>query len=395
MRRFLERFLTPIGLAALLLFALQSRSDAISGSCTTYRTWNTGDTLTAPDLTTSFQQVATTNDNGACLAGHSPDVATMQTATDPYASATESLATSNDGELERIRFILQRMNGATSWYKENQFSGERAGRLTFVSTTQVKFCPFNGNLFRIPSTGKLYQIPSACTTAANTNVYVGGVAAQNLAASTVYWMYLFDLSGALTADFWAASTHAVDATTGIEIRTGDNTRVLIGMVRTNGASQFENDATNSGQSSIQGVLSYFNRRSIGQSTNLSANRTRNAATMAELNSEIRNTFLVWADESVNVATGGVVLVGNASTFASTQVELDGTTDPPQSWSYMFHPTAGQGVSQNVVFTYTGLSEGGHYFTVFGACSAGTCTWQGGTPAVGATYPYSLSIQTRG
>src|SRR5438105_9204857 len=64
---------------------------------------------------------------------------------------------------------------------------QAVGRLSFVSSTSIKFCPFNGNQIIFPSASTSVQtIPSACTTAANTSVFIDAVSGQNLAASTTY-----------------------------------------------------------------------------------------------------------------------------------------------------------------------------------------------------------------
>jgi hypothetical protein len=116
------------------------------------------------------------------------------------------------------------------------------GQLSYVSTTALQFVPYKGDLIKI--NGLLYHIPAGGIAGlANTNVYVGGVAGQNLAGSTVYYVYCFNNAGTLTADFWtaAAGPHSPSATVGnagVEIRTGDDTRTLIGMVYTGGTPTF-------------------------------------------------------------------------------------------------------------------------------------------------------------
>src|SRR5438874_1855744 len=68
------------------------------------------------------------------------------------------------------------------------------GRLVYVSTTALSYLPFNGDLIKI--SGVLYQIPSGGIVGlANTGVYIDGVAAQNLAASTLYYVYAFNNRG--------------------------------------------------------------------------------------------------------------------------------------------------------------------------------------------------------
>jgi hypothetical protein len=84
-------------------------------------------------------------------------------------------------------------------------------------------------------------VPSAGVTISN----------AGLAASTVYYVYARMSGGAMALEL---STTGHTPTNGVETKTGDTTRTLVGMVRTNASSQFVDDATNIC------VLSFFNRR---------------------------------------------------------------------------------------------------------------------------------------
>lgn len=90
------------------------------GNCSVFRSWNTGDSVNAGDLNSSFTQAAVTNFTWACLDDYSGTIAQMQSATDPYASKTESLATTGAGELERLRYALREALGWTQWYTHTE-----------------------------------------------------------------------------------------------------------------------------------------------------------------------------------------------------------------------------------------------------------------------------------
>ena len=47
----------------------------------------------------------------ACIDGISDTLAGMQTTTTPYTAGAESLATSGAGELQRLRYVLERVLG--------------------------------------------------------------------------------------------------------------------------------------------------------------------------------------------------------------------------------------------------------------------------------------------
>ena len=89
------------------------------GNCSVYRSWITGDSLTAGDLNSSFTSAAVTNDTQVCTDGISDTVAGMRTSTNPFGSNTESLATSGAGELERLRYTIANALGWAYWYSND------------------------------------------------------------------------------------------------------------------------------------------------------------------------------------------------------------------------------------------------------------------------------------
>jgi hypothetical protein len=159
------------------------------------------------------------------------------------------------------------------------------GRLKYVSAAQITFAPYNGDIVKIA--GALYAIPSAGVTAANTSVYVNGTASQNLAASTLYYVYLFNNSGTLTVNF-STTGHATDTTAGnvgTEIESGNNAYSLIGMVYTNASSQFGGAAL---------VASWFNRQGKAFTGSVTNNTTTSTTKVAFGTSVL--SILCWADE---------------------------------------------------------------------------------------------------
>ena len=90
------------------------------GNCSVFRSWNTGDTVTAGDLNSSFTTAAVTNSTPQCLDDYSATVSQMQSTVDPYASGTESQATSTAGEIERLRFMFKQIFGLSQWYRHDQ-----------------------------------------------------------------------------------------------------------------------------------------------------------------------------------------------------------------------------------------------------------------------------------
>lgn len=138
MKRFGVGVLIGLLLASLFSAPWMYQAWAV-GNCSVFRTWNTGDSVTAGDLNSSFTTAAVTNSTPQCLDDYSATVSQMQATTDPYASGTESQATSTAGELERLRFMFKQIFGLTNWYRHDQaptfsFSHMNASALHLGST---------------------------------------------------------------------------------------------------------------------------------------------------------------------------------------------------------------------------------------------------------------------
>ena len=240
-----------------------------------------------------------------------------------------------------------------------------AGRFSYVSATAVKFAPFSGD--NICINGVIHKIPSAgIAGGANTGVYVNGVAGQNLAAATLYYVYAFQLAGVLTMDF-STTGHSQSSTAGnvgTEIKTGDDTRTLIGMVYTNASSQFVNTAA------FRGVASYFNRvpRSLlgGGGTS-----STSSTSPVELSTSQRVEFVAWADDMIRADISGSVYNTTAFSACVTKVGLDGTTSTGSSQTISASAVVNSPVSP--IFQ-NNVTEGYHYLTQVGSVTANTGNW---------------------
>jgi hypothetical protein len=243
------------------------------------------------------------------------------------------------------------------------------GFLSFSSATLLKFAPFKGDLIKI--NGAIYSIPAAGITGlGNTGVFVEGVAAQNLAASTIYFVYAFNNAGTITADFCSTATpHATSTTAGnvgVEIKSGDDTRSLIGMCRTNAIAQF----TDSNISRL--VRSWFNRSQRDLSRSFTAVRTTTSTTFVELNPEIRCEAVTWADDVVTASILGYSY--SSYGFTTTGIGWDGVLTDGNHASVNYGSNGGPiGVVENKA-----LTEGYHYFTLMGSTTASGTSQFGNT-----------------
>jgi hypothetical protein len=152
----------------------------------------------------------------------------------------------------------------------------------------------------------------------------------------------------------STTTHATDATTGVEIKSGDSTRTLVGMVYCDSvANQFTNT------SAKRYVRTWFNDLGITGLAFFSANRTITNTSTAEVNTEIRNNFLVWNGETVLLSCSGTAQI-NSSNIQNTQLNFNGTV-------------VDSGIANgsnlelgfSLAFNQTGATEGLNYATLNG------------------------------
>src|SRR6516225_9055569 len=201
-----------------------------------------------------------------------------------------------------------------------------AGRMVLASATQIKFAPFYGTTVKI--SGVLYTIPAA---------------------------------GVLAVDF-STTGRALDAD-GTMIKTGDATRSLVGMVRTNASSQFEDTSVH------RGVASWFNRLMRQQSgTSVAAAVITGTGSWTEPSTGARIDGVYWSDDAILVT--GVGLEGQNDTTGQLTygaIGIDGV-------GAIVCESAAQ-LSPNLVWVATStqpvVGEGYHFFTPAALVSGGT------------------------
>lgn len=243
-----------------------------------------------------------------------------------------------------------------------------AGRLTFVSATALKFAPFKGNKIQI--NGALYTIPNAGIAGlTTTSAFLNGIGSSSLAGNILYYVYAFNNSGTVTADFRTdGNGHITDTTggnEGVEVRcstgtTPDPTRTLIGIIRTNAASQFANSNT-------QRLLrSWFNQVSVPFSNSLSGQTTTVSTTGVEISAAIRCEMVVWATDVITASLlGSMQNSGVQKSYAS--IGWDGAITSA-AYNSVCGGVAGIATPLGVVESKS-LSEGYHYVTHMGSTDA--------------------------
>lgn len=222
-------------------------------------------------------------------------------------------------------------------------------RLVRQDATHLKLVPYNGNMIKIA--GNMYPIPAAGITLAN----------GTFAAGTFYYIYALQTGGVVSLEN-STTGHSTDSTAGnvgVEIKTGDNTRSLVGAVLVDGAASFFDSDTN------RWTLSWLNRQPKRLRNQFTAARSTTSATFVEINSEIRCNFLAWADDLPSFTATGQVSGSTTNTTAAA-ISVDGVAPSGTVNS----------IGPNIVAFSTNwaqpVSEGaGHYATLFGGTSSGT------------------------
>jgi hypothetical protein len=269
---------------------------------------------------------------------------------------------------------LQGATGATGTVTGVKVPAPQCGHLFAQTGTLISFQPYAGELIRIQ--GVDYSIPSGGIGGNNTGCYIDG-SIGNLAASTVYYVYVFNNAGTPTIEF-STTAPAWDTTPGnigVLCKSTTNTRSLIGMVKTTASGQF----TDSGLSRL--VLSYFNRRPRYAVASLGNNSTT-STTPAQLASGYVE-FLTWNDEEVHAwVSGQLQCSGN---YGHIFIGLDGPSNFGGAQLYTttaVNVSGGAGGSINVMpgaemttgqAAYNwGAWPGGsyHYLLCMGAADAG-------------------------
>jgi hypothetical protein len=234
-----------------------------------------------------------------------------------------------------------------------------AGRLVTASSIQIQFLPINGDYIKI--NGIIYNVPSGGINAANTGVYINGVVG-NLAASTTYRVYVFNNAGVLTIDF-STTGQAISTTpgnVGVVIKSGDDTRSLVGMIRTNSSSQFVDGGTQ------RFTLSWFNQ--LDKLFNLGiGNSSTTSSTLVPIVASAFGEMLSWAAQSSYMRMEGQC--GMTGTYGQVGVQVDSSTwigNPTYIYQTTFNvPTSTGG--------WATLSEGYHTYTGVHAAASGSGT----------------------
>lgn len=193
------------------------------------------------------------------------------------------------------------------------------GRLNYTDTNTVTYVPYNGNVIKIA--GSLYTIPSAGIAGTRTNCYINGTAGQTLSANTTYYVYAFNNSGTPTLDF-STTGHSTDTSThnsGVECKSGDNSRTLVGMVYPYSNAFIDDNR--------RLVLSWFNRQQKVIYVNGGGNFSTTSVSMTLVTPANFGTYvpimLNWADMPTNMTYA--CQTGTSGSYSLNAIFYDNST----------------------------------------------------------------------
>jgi len=196
--------------------------------------------------------------------------------------------------------------------------------------------------------GVAYAIPSAGVSLAPTSLSVG----------TTYNIYAYMNAGTMTLEA-STTAHATDSATGIEIKSGDATRTLVGMARPIAGPAWAD--TNAQRF----VISWFNRRPINCGPLVFGSDTANAggSSYTEILSSARSEFLMWSGDASVFRFEGSVYSNVQHAVTSTALALDGAVGESYNAAQHYQVSALMPVCVTLD-VQSSVAEGYHYVTPF-------------------------------
>jgi hypothetical protein len=261
-----------------------------------------------------------------------------------------------------------------------QCGGSNCANSTGSAT--LNYCPYKGNVKTTASQGN-YVIPSACLSATLTSMYVGGVGSTSVAASTLYYIYLWNTSGTWVLDAETGG-HATDSPTGIEIKSGDNTKTLLGIIHTDANKHVMTGGDTHVAGDTNTVATWDNRIPTNTQCGFTAQRQVSSSSLTEVNSENRCLFMSWGDAAQVSSQQMLYPPSGASDFVSSVLAIDGTSNYV-TYGYMFLNVNTGTAPYTLALPPASFtpSEGYHYTELLGSSEN----------AVTITYPSTVSVTT--
>lgn len=223
-----------------------------------------------------------------------------------------------------------------------------------LSGANIVLQPFNGNRLTFPQQARDAVVPVAGVSLAPTALTPG----------TLYYIYAVATNNMVSSIEASTTGYAADDSTGVQVKNGDATRVLVGMAVPVTGPIWKDDAL------ARRVASYFNRRPKRLFVADYNQFTRVAGTFATLSSTLSIDLAVWSGESVDVSFSGNASNSANSAAGIVAIGIDSTSSAGDERQYI------QSTDREVfhVRQVLELSEGYHSFlAVFAGDGVNTLT----------------------
>lgn len=166
----------------------------------------------------------------------------------------------------------------SQWRVLNEPLTHGSCRVSVVSSTSLRMSRYGGAGLVINS--KMEKIPSSGVTVSN----------SGLLANTGYYIYAFMNAGVMTLEL--STTSRTMHSDGVEIKSGDPSRTLVGWTSTAGGGLFQADT-----SSAIVTMNWFNRRQRSTVISSATDIVFTNTSALELNSALRTYTAAWAGDS--------------------------------------------------------------------------------------------------
>lgn len=216
--------------------------------------------------------------------------------------------------------------------------------------------PFQGN--RLTINRSICIIPSA------------GITLAPVAAGTSYYIYAYMSSSGMALEA-SVTIPAVDANTGMKIKTGDVTRTLVGFARPATGPVWADTETK------RLVLSWFNQRQASMVFNSALTFSTSSAAYVNINTFENLEFLTWGEQPIKVWTKIGISHTALNGVIDTGVGLDAfnTSNMNKNDSWQAYANNANGTASYA--DQWPATEGYHFLTLSGKTSGVQASWNSG------------------
>ena len=224
-----------------------------------------------------------------------------------------------------------------------------------VSGGNAILSAYQGN--RLTINGAIYSIPASSI----------GLAPTGLTPGTLYFIYAYINAGVVSLE--ASTTgHSTDAATGVEIKTGDASRTLVGMARPIAGPTFVDSP------SQRFTISWFNRRGASCSVSIAVTQTTGSLTPVSL---AFAEFLSWGGEAITSNLTGGMSNNTINAINLIAIGLDSGTVSSTPPGYGQSYAAGGFSNFSLSYAISVGTEGYHFIAAQGWVNSGTGSFLAG------------------